>query len=110
MLYRPQGEYSGRMCWYCGTPVAAPDPIGRSSRCPDCGKDLRCCRMCRFFAPGARLDCREPSAEPVPDKERSNFCDWFSLDAKFRGQTSGDAASRGAASSARSSFDALFGE
>jgi hypothetical protein len=97
------------MCWYCGTPIEQPEPIGRSARCPDCSKDLRSCRNCRFFAPGSRGDCRESVSEPVFDKERANFCDWFSLDPAYRARTPGDAAGRSAASSARTSFDALFG-
>jgi len=72
------------MCWYCGFPINDPEPIGRSLRCQSCGKDLRVCKNCRFYAPAERGDCRETSAEKQPDKERSNFCDWFSLDAKFR--------------------------
>jgi hypothetical protein len=33
-----------------------------------------------FLRPGSRGDCREAVSEPVSDKERANFCDWFSLD------------------------------
>jgi hypothetical protein len=44
----------------------------------------------------------------VADKERGNFCDWFSLDPKFLRATAGEPNARGAASSARSAFDDLF--
>ena len=97
------------MCWYCGSAVVDADPIGRSARCPDCGKDLRSCRDCRFYLPGSRGDCAESQADLVADKERGNFCDWFSLNPRFRSPTAGEGASRGAASRARDSFDALFG-
>jgi hypothetical protein len=33
--------------------------------------------QCVFYAPGAYNDCREPQADRVTEKERSNFCDWF---------------------------------
>jgi len=96
------------MCWYCGSPVTNPEPIGRSSLCGDCGKDLRSCKNCRFFLPGSHKDCRESSAEGQTDKERANFCDWFSLDAKFRSQTSGLLKDKEKADASRAAFDNLF--
>ena len=95
------------MCWYCGTPVTEAEPIGRSMRC-DCGKDLRCCRHCRFFLPGSRGDCSEPNAERPGDKERANFCDWFSLDQKFRKETAGQKKESDKAADAKKNFDNLF--
>jgi hypothetical protein len=97
------------MCWYCGSAVLDAEPIGRSTRCPDCGKDLRSCRSCRFYLPGGRGDCAEAQSELVADKERGNFCDWFSLNPLFRTPTEGESKSRGAATRARESFDSLFG-
>jgi hypothetical protein len=95
------------MCWYCGSPVID-EVIGRSLRCTGCGKDLRACKNCRFFLPGAKGDCSEAKAEPVADKERGNFCDWFSLDPKYRGQTAGRQKDRDRAAGARAAFDNLF--
>jgi hypothetical protein len=96
------------MCWYCGSPITGPEPLGRSLRCDQCGKDLRVCRHCRFYLPGSRGDCSESQAEPEPDKERGNFCDWFSLDPRFRSPTAGEQRGQKAASSAKSAFEDLF--
>jgi predicted RNA-binding Zn-ribbon protein involved in translation (DUF1610 family) len=96
------------MCWYCGSPIADPEPLGRSLRCPDCGKDLRVCRNCRFHLPGARGDCSEPNAEAPADKDRGNFCDWFSLNPRFRSSTAGEQKARNAAGGAKSAFEDLF--
>jgi hypothetical protein len=96
------------MCWYCGSPVSEPEPFGRSLRCAVCGKDLRVCRNCRFHLSGARGDCSETSAEPVGDKERANFCDWFSLDSKYRAETAGHKKEMEKAKSAKAAFDNLF--
>jgi len=97
------------MCWYCGSPINDPEPIGRSLRCQDCGKDLRSCKNCRFFQSGSRGDCRETSAEPQVDKERANFCDWFSLDKKYRVQSEGQKAEKAKSDDAsRTAFDNLF--
>ncbi|WP_461247218.1 hypothetical protein [Treponema sp. R6D11] len=100
------------MCWYCGEIIADPEPIGRSLRCETCGKDLRSCKNCRFFLPGSSGDCKESSAEPQADKERANFCDWFSLDQKYRSKTAGQNATKVAAAKAadanKTAFDNLF--
>jgi hypothetical protein len=96
------------MCWYCGDAINDPEPIGRSLRCNNCGKDLRSCKNCRFFLTGSRGDCRETSAEPQSDKERANFCDWFSLDAKYRVQSSGQKNEKEKADASRTAFDNLF--
>ncbi|MDR0596914.1 MAG: hypothetical protein LBG14_00185 [Treponema sp.] len=77
-------------------------------RCPECGKDLRVCRHCRFYLSGARGDCSESQADPPQDKERANFCDWFSLNARFRKESSGEKGARDGAASARAAFDDLF--
>ena len=96
------------MCWYCGSPVTDEEPFGRSLVCQSCGKDLRVCKHCRFFLPGSRGDCRETNAEPAADKERANFCDWFSFDPKFRKGGTGQTKKQTQADSARSAFDSLF--
>jgi len=70
---------------------------------------MRVCKNCRFFLPGSRGDCRETSAEKQPDKEAANFCDWFSLDSKFRSQTAGQSDDMKKAAESRAAFDNLFG-
>ncbi|MDR1587104.1 MAG: hypothetical protein LBS57_06590 [Treponema sp.] len=96
------------MCWYCGSPITAEEPFGRSLRCPNCGRDLRSCGNCRFYLPGARGDCSESGAEPPADKERANFCDWFSPDGKYRVATAGHKKDQNKAEAAKSAFDNLF--
>jgi hypothetical protein len=94
------------MCWYCGSAITDPEPIGRSLRCVECGKDLRVCKHCKFFLPGSRSDCKEADVQMQPDKERANFCDWFSLDPKFR--TASSSKEREAAQSSKAAFENLF--
>jgi hypothetical protein len=60
--------------------------------------------MCRFFDPGMTRGCREPMAEPVQDRARANFCDWFQARPGPRGQADDSEARR-----ARARLDALFG-
>jgi hypothetical protein len=106
------------MCWYCGEAIIDEEPIGRSLRCETCGKDLRCCKNCKFYQAGSRADCAEPRAaeqgEGSSDKESANFCDWFQLNPGLKaggGQTqawNGRAKPIDKAAEARAAFESLF--
>lgn len=66
-------------CFRCGKTIELKARIGRQESCPYCRCDLHVCKNCRFYSPGAYNDCREPQAERVLDKEKANFCDFFSF-------------------------------
>lgn len=68
-----------RACYRCGREVGAVERIGRRDRCLGCGSDLHSCRNCAFHDPAYHNECREPQAERQVDKERGNFCEYFSL-------------------------------
>ncbi|MDR0731671.1 MAG: hypothetical protein LBF63_08380 [Treponema sp.] len=90
--------------------MKAAEPIGRSLQCETCGKDIRSCRNCRFYSSASSGECREPqaAADPPRDRERANFCDWFSLDPKRRSPGAGQRKEQDGAQ-ARAAFDRLFG-
>lgn len=67
------------ICHKCNNQIAQDFFIGRQTQCPSCGADLHCCLNCSFYDIGTYNDCREPQAERVLDKSRSNFCDFFSF-------------------------------
>ncbi len=91
-------------CAICGAGYEA--PVYRNTLCPTCGKELKTCRNCRHFSPGAANDCREPVSEPVLDKDRATFCDWFTpaSDAGAGKDNSGDDGK------SRKAFSDLFGD
>lgn len=105
------------MCWKCKNPIDAAQKIYRDTACEFCGADLHSCRNCKFYDAGSHYDCRENISDLVKDKERANFCEWFSARETFAGgvaSASGDA-SAGAAgvdkvAQARDAFASLFGE
>lgn len=66
------------ICHACSAELEIEPPLGRSTRCLRCGSDLRCCLGCRFHDPASYNECAEPSAERVLEKDRANFCDYFS--------------------------------
>lgn len=59
--------------------VFTADRVGLREECPYCGADLHACRQCEFHDVKAYNECRESSADRVQDKERANFCDYYSL-------------------------------
>jgi hypothetical protein len=93
------------MCWKCGKSLESKESIYRNSVCPECGADLHCCRSCKYYAPGEQYDCRETIQESVTDKEKANFCDFFSVKADFTAAGKGDDEGK----KARDAFNSLFG-
>src|SRR5215472_16981111 len=67
------------VCWKCGAPLdGVPMPLSRLSVCLKCSAELYVCRLCEFHDPKLRQNCREDRAEHVQEKERANFCEFFS--------------------------------
>ena len=64
-------------CAFCGGKVSLEGKVSKNDTCLHCGKDLRCCKQCKFYDPHSYNNCREVLAERIVDKERSNFCDYF---------------------------------
>ena len=64
-------------CVFCGETIPIAEKISRNDVCPQCNRDLRCCKQCKFYDLHAYNDCREVSAERIVDKDRANFCDYF---------------------------------
>jgi len=63
-------------CYFCGH--ESDGKVFRNTLCLNCGKELKICLNCQFYDTAAADQCREPQAERVVDKDRSNFCDFFS--------------------------------
>jgi hypothetical protein len=92
-------------CRHCGTEVSLSEPIPRDAECSGCGKDLRACVQCRHYDTAYNNSCRETMADPVVEKERRNFCEFFSFSrAPFQAVKSSDRQSE-----ARAKLENLFG-
>ena len=92
-------------CHACSADLEFDEPVGRSSRCPRCGSDLRCCLNCRFHDISSYNDCAEPMAERVLEKDRANFCDYFSPNG---GVEAGSIEKQGGAIGGLSELEKLF--
>ena len=67
------------VCRFCLKPLPAEGKIQRTAACSNCGRDLHCCRNCRFHDRAAHNECLEPQAEWVADRDKANFCDYFEI-------------------------------
>jgi hypothetical protein len=99
---------AGPACHFCGTLVENPREVYRSTSCSGCKRDLKICLNCRFYSPGAHWDCSETIDEPVNDKDRANFCTFFSFRASPWKPQGADKSAE-AKDKARRKLDQLFG-
>lgn len=64
-------------CFQCQNLMQFTDRVGLREECPKCRADVHVCRNCEFYDPKVYNECREPQADRVAEKDRSNRCDWF---------------------------------
>ena len=66
-------------CAFCGTDVEVVDRVGRLDECPSCRRDLHSCLQCQLYDRSYHNQCRESQSGYISDKERSNFCEFFTF-------------------------------
>ncbi len=72
----PAGNEVLGSCYNCGRELREAE-YSRQEICPGCRMDTKVCRNCLHYDPRMNNECREPAADQVTDKVKSNFCDWF---------------------------------
>lgn len=93
------------ICWKCGESLRdIPLPLSRYAKCKSCNAELHVCRMCEFFDRTVSKMCREPVAEEVKDKQKSNFCGYLQPNPNAYTVKGGTKADTG-----KSELEALFG-
>jgi hypothetical protein len=93
-------------CRSCGAALPYDEPVPRDAECPSCGQDARCCLNCRHYDPRLNNSCRETEADPVAEKNRRNFCEFFSF---HREPLAAKAVGSSREADARRKLDQLFG-
>lgn len=72
------------ICHHCKKEVAVERKVARSETCPHCNSDLRCCLNCEFYDAAVYNACMESQAERCVEKDKANFCVYFSYaDSEF---------------------------
>lgn len=65
------------ICFKCRTANPVMGTVGRRDECFKCHSDLHACKNCLHYDPKVYNECKETSADVVLEKERANFCDYF---------------------------------
>ena len=99
-MWVPKTEEKIYHCHKCGGLLEFEVKMQRTDVCPHCAADLHCCKNCEYWEPGAHNQCRENIAEYVPDRERTNYCTFFTFKSGEREKLDRDAVRR--------KLDALF--
>ncbi len=73
-------------CAACGAIVQG--QVAFDSSCPKCKADLHTCRMCTFFDPGSRFECRKPLTARIVNKGGRNNCELFAARTVVERETS----------------------
>ena len=68
-----------KICHYCNKELNIHEKVTRQDACPHCGSDLHCCIHCKFYDENAHNKCNEPQSEWISDREKANFCEFFSF-------------------------------
>ncbi|MCB0347433.1 MAG: hypothetical protein KDD37_01285 [Bdellovibrionales bacterium] len=69
-------------CFSCKTRLEYVDTVGFREECSKCMADVHVCKNCEFYDTSSYNECRETTADPVKEKERANFCDFFKPSSK----------------------------
>ena len=94
-------------CAMCGRIVEADfGEVAFDAACRGCGADLRTCRNCTSFDPGARWECRATVPLRVGNKTARNECEQFSPRRTVEKKTGETRSTR--ADDPRDAFERLF--
>ncbi|XGC82411.1 hypothetical protein ACES2L_07970 [Bdellovibrio bacteriovorus] len=65
------------ICFNCNKEMTFHGLIGRREECPHCRSDVHVCKNCEHYDVKVYNECRETAADVVREKDRANFCDYF---------------------------------
>lgn len=89
-------------CFHCGREIETIERVGFHAHCPSCDRPAHACLNCALHDPAYNNQCRETQAERVVDKDRANFCEYFTPRTGGAGKISRPGAG------ARAQLDSLF--
>ena len=75
-----------KQCHSCGWEWDLTGQPGRSESCPECRSDLRVCLNCESYDAAVAHQCRDRRAEPVMEKDRGNYCEYFEMTRRNSGK------------------------
>ncbi len=97
-------------CFNCGREWTLANLPGRRDNCENCGTDFRCCRNCIHHDLLSAHQCRERRAEPVQQKDRANYCEYFDFAKRTFKKPTRDASDASREEVARYALKKLLGD
>ena len=79
MGWIPKLEEKHHYCHRCKKELLFEVKLQRADTCPHCGVHLQCCKNCEHWDMSAHNQCKEHIAEYIPDREKANFCTFFTF-------------------------------
>ena len=78
-MWFPKVEEKHYYCYRCRHEIEMIAKLQRTDTCPHCGVDMHCCKNCQYWDVSAHNQCSEHIAEYIPDREKANFCTFFTF-------------------------------
>ncbi|MBI5489409.1 MAG: hypothetical protein HY905_18900 [Deltaproteobacteria bacterium] len=78
-MWVPKTEEKTYFCHKCSGKLEFEVKMMRTDVCPHCAADMHVCKNCEYWDPGEHNQCREKIAEYVADRERTNYCSYFTF-------------------------------
>lgn len=97
-------------CFNCGNKWILANAPGRRDTCENCDTDFRCCYNCIHHDPIVAHQCRERRAEPVQEKDRANYCEYFDFAKRIFKKPTRNAGDSNRENAARDALKKLLGD
>jgi hypothetical protein len=88
-------------CFSCSKQLSFSAKPGFRSECPHCRSDVHVCKNCQHYDVKVYNECKETQADRIVEKERANYCEYYSP--RSKGDSVGDEKAK-----LRAAADALF--
>jgi hypothetical protein len=69
-------------CYSCKSKIVIQDKIAFRQDCDKCGNALHSCVQCQHYDPKVYNECKETMADRILEKQKSNYCEFFSASPK----------------------------
>ncbi len=67
------------ICFACKKELSIEDKVGFRQDCSECGHDLHSCVQCQHYDPKIYNECKETMADRILEKQKANYCEFFSI-------------------------------
>lgn len=66
-------------CFSCKKDLSFEAKPAFRSECPHCSSDIHVCKNCAHYDPKVYNECKETQADRILEKERANYCEFYTV-------------------------------